>query len=113
VAGTMNGLESSWADELERQRLAGEIAWWSYEPVTLKLAEQRCTYKPDFMVMDCEGLIEFHETKGYFEDKAKVKMKVASDKFPMFVFRLIFRRAKKDGGGFNVSVFGPEVESGG
>lgn len=106
--GTMNGLEKAWAAELEAQKDRGEIVRWYYEPCNFRLA-RKCFYNPDFMVITKEGYVEFHETKGYFEEQSKVRLKVVSEKFPEFVFRLIQKRRKKDGGGFSVEIVGPAL----
>ena len=49
------------------------------------------------MVLTADGVLEIHETKGFMQDDANVKLKVAACSFP-FVFRLVKRAAKKDGG---------------
>lgn len=96
--GTMNGLESAFSLELTRRVNAGELLWWRFEGITLKLApDTRLT--PDFATQTPDGEIVLYETKGFMEDDAHVKLKVASATFP---FRIIVvkKRAKKDGGGF-------------
>jgi hypothetical protein len=107
--GVMNGLEKAWSLELDAKQAAGEIIRWDFEPCTLRLAFGRCTYKPDFLVITKEGYVEFHETKGHFENESKVRLKVAADRYPEFVFRLIQKRRKKDGGGFEQTIFGPAL----
>lgn len=84
----MNGLESRYAKTLEGQRIAGEIRSWRYEALTLKLAN-KTTYTPDFLVVTADGYIECHETKGFFRDDAKVKIKVAACEFPEIRFLLV------------------------
>jgi len=79
--GAMNKLETRYAAELEARRLAGEIASWSFEPEKLRLAD-RTFYEPDFRVVLADGLIEFHEVKGFWEDDARVKVKVAAEQHP-------------------------------
>lgn len=104
----MNGLEKAWAAKLAQQKDAGEIVRFYYEPCNFRLAH-KCFYKPDFMVITKEGFVEFHETKGYFEEQSKVRLKVVSEKYPEFVFRLIQKRTKKEGGGFEQTIFGPAL----
>jgi len=41
-----------------------------------------------------EDRIELHETKGFMRDDAAVKLKVAADKFPEFLFVLV-KKIKK------------------
>lgn len=93
-AGQMNKLETSYAAELERMRLSGEVFAWMYEPVGLRLAD-RCTYNPDFLVILADGTVEFHETKGFWEEDALVKIKVAAQTFPFFVFRAFQWKSKQ------------------
>jgi hypothetical protein len=85
--GRMNKAEEMYAADLEIRRRAGEVAWWAFEPIKLRLAD-RTYYTPDFMVMLSYGLIEFHEVKGHAEDDAMVKIKAAAAQFWMFRFLL-------------------------
>lgn len=103
--GTMNKTESAYARHLESQCATGEIVWWKFEGLTLKLAKDT-RYTPDFCVMTRDGCIEFHEVKGFFEDDAKVKVKVAAEMFP-FIFRLVRAKPQKHGGGFEIAEVQP------
>lgn len=98
--GEMNKTEALYALSLVAEKSAGTIAEFWFEAMTFKLAPDT-RYTPDFMVMLPDGLIEFREVKGFMEDDAWVKIKVAAEKFP-FAFSLIRKRAKKDGGGWDV-----------
>lgn len=91
VPGVMNGTESKYALHLEAKRIAGEIFAYSFETITLKLADG-CRYTPDFVVINRELEIEFHEVKGFWQDDARVKIKVAASKFP---FRFVGVQYKK------------------
>ena len=102
--GTMNGLESLYSKFLDDQPLR-----WTFEAVTLKLAPDT-RYTPDFMVVNADSEIEFHEVKGFMEDDAWVKLKVAAERFPEFHFVLIRRKAKKDGGGWDIKRVGSTKE---
>jgi len=88
VKDGMNSLERRYADHLLSLQLAGEILSFSFERHNLKLAD-RTYYKPDFEVMLTDGTIEFHEVKGFMRDDANVKIKVAAQQFPQYVFRLV------------------------
>jgi len=66
-----------------------------FERIKLKLAD-RTYYTPDFMVLRSDGSLEMHEVKGFWEDDARVKIKVAAEQFPVFRFVA----AKKKGGGW-------------
>lgn len=96
--GTMNKTEARYADRLEQMKAAGEILWYDFDVITFRLAK-KCTYTPDFLVMLSDGTLECHECKGFWADDAKVKIKVAADKFP-FRFVAMKERAKKHGGGW-------------
>lgn len=86
--GQMNKTEARYADELELRLKAGEIEWYGFEAVRLKLAANT-TYTPDFMVITKDGVVEMHEVKGFWTSSARVKTKVAADKFWMFRFRAL------------------------
>lgn len=100
----MNKLERAWSEQLDVDKSAGLILWYKYEGITLKLAPDT-RYTPDFAVMESDGTMRFDETKGFMQDDAHVKIKVAAEMFP-FVFRIITRKAKKDGGAWEVKEVG-------
>lgn len=85
--GRMNKTEQRYADDVLTPLLrAGEIIDWKFEALKLRLAD-RTFYDTDFFVQLPCGLIEIHEVKGFMEDDAAVKIKVAADQFP-FTFKL-------------------------
>lgn len=96
--GAMNKTEAAYGQHLEALRQAGEIDWYAFEPIKLRLADNTF-YTPDFGVMAKDGVLELHEVKGFWEDDARVKIKVAADKFP-FRFVAVKAEAKKRGGGW-------------
>ncbi|MFQ1753542.1 DUF1064 domain-containing protein [Aeromonas veronii] len=69
IPGTMNKTEQAYADHLRLLMLA-----------------DKTFYTPDFMVVRKDGLIELHEVKGFWEDDARVKIKVAAKQHWMFTF---------------------------
>ena len=88
-AGQMNKTEAAYASYLEILKRAGEIQEYWFQPIKLKVAENRCTYEPDFMVLTKTGNVELHEVKGakvIFRDDAKVKCRIIAEKYP---FKLI------------------------
>ena len=99
VPGEMNGLEKDYAAYLEAQKALGLIKEYQFENIKLKISKG-CYYTPDFMVIDKEGFVEFHEVKGsrgrkgekkpFYEDDALVKLKATSDKFPFF-FTMVYK----------------------
>jgi hypothetical protein len=71
-----------------------------FEPVKLRLAAATF-YTPDFMVTRDDGEIVFHEVKGgWWEDDARVKIKVAAEMYPEF--RFIAAVVKKRGGKYEL-----------
>jgi len=97
----MNKTEAEYAAMLQARKTCGEILWWQYEAVTLKLADNT-RYTPDFLVMLADGTLEIHETKGGFvREDGWVKLKIAAALFP-FRFFLCQKRAKKAGGGWQI-----------
>lgn len=102
-SGVMNRTEELYAKTLEEKRLAGDVLWYKFEGITLKLAEGS-RYTPDFVVMTSSGNLEFHEVKSIWIGDAKTKVKVAASLFPMR-FLAVYKLPKKDGGGWKVEEF--------
>ena len=105
--GEMNQTEAAYAWVLEGRKRLGEIAWYKFEGIKLRLADN--TFLTiDFSVMLANGELEMHEVKGagaIFQDDAKVKVKVAAEMYP-FRFIVAIPRAKKNGGGWETTVYG-------
>lgn len=80
----MNKTEAAYSQHLEWRLQGGEILWYLFEGMKFRLAP-KTFYTPDFAVMNVDGTIELHEVKGFWEDDARVKIKVAADMFP-FLF---------------------------
>ena len=93
VVGGMNKTEAAYPDHLGLRQMSGEVAWFAFEAVKLRLAD-KTFYTPDFAVMLADGTIEQHEVKGFWEDDARVKIKVAAAMFP---FRFIGVQKDKTG----------------
>lgn len=85
--GTMNRTEARYAQHLSLRQKAGEIEWFAYEAIKLRLAA-KTFLTVDFFVMLTGGELEAHELKGVMEDDAAVKLKVAAAMYP-FRFLLI------------------------
>ena len=96
--GGMNKTEARYAQELQLMQRAGLIRWHGFEALKLRLADNTF-YTPDFAVVAQDGVLEMHEVKGFWEDDARVKIKVAASLFP---FRFVAVRAipKRKGGGW-------------
>lgn len=101
--GTMNKTEAAYAATLDSRRHAGEVAWFKFEGVKLRLADNTF-YTPDFAVMLVDGALEMHEVKGFWQDDARAKIKIAADLYPIR-FVAVRVKSKKEGGGWGVEEF--------
>lgn len=108
-AGQMNKMEAEYREYLRPRLNVGEILAIDYERITFKLADDT-RYTPDFFLLMADGTIELHEVKGFLEDDAWVKIKVAAEQHPWFTFRLVRKQAKKHGGGWEVKAVGGAKE---
>lgn len=102
-SGKMNKTEAAYAEHLKMKQAAGEILWWRFEGLKFRLADNTF-YTPDFAVLCADGTLEAHEVKGYWQDDAKVKIKIAAEMYPLR-FVAIYARPKKDGGGWRMEEF--------
>lgn len=80
-AGEMNKTEKAYDLVLKQRQLAGDIHWYRFEAVKLRLAKATF-YTADFFVMALDGVLEVHEVKGFWTDDARVKTKVAAAEYP-------------------------------
>jgi hypothetical protein len=91
--GEMNKTEAAYAQQLAARMHIGEIDWFEFEAIKLRLAGAKlCFYTPDFAVW-AGGALELHEVKGFWTDDARVKIKVAAAAFPWARFVAV-RRVK-------------------
>jgi hypothetical protein len=98
-SGRMNKTEQAYDQVLKIRQRAGEVAWYKFEAINLRLADNTF-YKPDFFVMLSDGTLEVHEVKGHWTDDARVKIKVAADLYP-----LRFVAIKRVGGDWKTEEF--------
>ncbi|MEX3967288.1 hypothetical protein AB4Y42_34525 [Paraburkholderia sp. EG286B] len=84
--GRQNKTETAYEDEVLKPQLhAGEILWYRFEAIKLRLAD-RTFITIDFPVITAAGQLEFREVKGRWTDDARAKTKAAASQFP---FRFI------------------------
>lgn len=81
----MNKTEAAYARHLEALKLAGDVRWFDFECIKLRLADDT-QYITDFAVMTRDDVLEIHEVKGFWRDDARVKIKVAAANFPFRFF---------------------------
>jgi len=101
--GQRNKTEAAYEAQLELRKKAGEVLWYRFEGLKLRLADNTF-YTPDFAVMPADGFLELHEVKGFWQDDARVKIKVAAEMYP-FRFLAVKARSKKNGGGWELEDF--------
>lgn len=83
--GEMNRLEVEYYSYLDMLKTIGEVHGFCFESLKFKLAD-KTFYTPDFLVIRSDGSVEIHETKGFWEDDARVKIKVVAEQHPWFTF---------------------------
>ncbi|PIT67603.1 DUF1064 domain-containing protein [Snodgrassella alvi] len=102
--GQKNKTEQAYELEVLKPAMQdGSISWYLFEGVKLRLADNTF-YTPDYCVMRSDGTMEMHEVKGFWQDDARVKIKVAADMYPL-KFIAVKRRTKKNGGGWSIEEF--------
>ena len=97
----MNQWEAAFArEELEPRRLIGEIQWYGFEAMKIRLADG-AHYTPDFAVLESSGALWFAEIKGFAREAAVVRFKVAAETTP-FEFRMCRKKKIAEGGGWEL-----------
>jgi hypothetical protein len=98
-SSSMNKTEAAYARRLAYLRSVGEVRWYEFEALKLRLGN-RCWYTPDFLVVVADGTLELHEVKAMWSDRpgyrddARVKIRAAAERFP---FRFVGAYQKRDG----------------
>jgi hypothetical protein len=77
----MNATEAAYDAYLRQQQYAGLILWHRFEAIKLRLADGSY-FTPDFCVVTAEREFQCHETKGFWREAARVRIKVAAGLFP-------------------------------
>lgn len=107
VRNPMNATESAYAQILGLAQKVGEVTWWSFECVKIRVGHD-CWLTPDFLVQYADGHLELHDTKGtkkrkskrgptktyYAEEDAVVKARAIGENFPIPIF-FVFRNGQE------------------
>lgn len=103
--GEKNSTEQKFEDDWLRPRLmAGEILWYRFEGIKLRLADNTFL-TVDYAVLPADGVLTMIDVKGaraIVQDDARVKMKVAAEQYP-FLFQMAY---PTKGGGWTVEAVG-------
>lgn len=92
----MNKTERAYSDHLAARQAVGEVAWFKFEGVKLRLAEL-LFLTVDFAVMLADGSLQMHEVKGakvVFMEDARAKIRMAAEIYP-FVFVVAYPLNRK------------------
>lgn len=77
--------EANYARFLNFLKAKGKIVGWAYEAKTFDFEKvkrgTRC-YTPDFRVEQLDGSIEWHEVKGWMDDKSRVRLERMAKFYP-------------------------------
>lgn len=105
--GEMNSIEAEYARLLDARKASGEILDWKYEAIRLRIAfgNKPAWFKPDFWIVYADGSQHAHETKGWWRDAARVRIKVAAGVYSWIKFVGVRKLKKKDGGGWEFEDF--------
>ena len=78
-------LERDWARYLQLLKEHEEIGAWEYEPEVFyfeSIKRGTRSYTPDFRVTHNDGSIEYHEVKGWMDQKSRTKLKRMAKYYP-------------------------------
>ena len=84
--------EANYARYLNWLQGQGLIAEWEYEPKTFRFRgiQRGCVdYKPDFRVISIDCVVEWHEVKGYMDQRSRTKLKRMAKYYPNERVRII------------------------
>ena len=96
-----SGWEMKYAAFLETLKKGKGIKDWTYEEDTFWFEEIKRgvrSYTPDFKIYFSDGKHEYHEVKGWMDDKSKTKLKRMKKYHPKETVTVIDQQAMKDMG---------------
>lgn len=70
--------EANWARYLNCLLAAGQVSGWEFESETFEFAGIRRGarfYTPDFKVTNADGTVEYHEIKGWMDQRSQTKLR--------------------------------------
>jgi len=82
-SGKMNKTEKRYELECLVPNRPDIYSSWRFESIKFRLADNTY-YTPDFVVITNDGMMEVHEVKGFWQDDARVKIKVFAEMYPEF-----------------------------
>ncbi len=88
--------EANWARYLNWLAKIQEIQGWRYEPETFEfvgIKRGSRFYTPDFRVVNKDGSVEYHEIKGYMDERSATKLKRMAKYYPAIKLILVDQAA--------------------
>jgi len=102
VGGSKYFFKSSWevvyARYLQYLVEIKKIVSWTYEPKTFwfeKIKRGTRSYTPDFFVTNMDGSTEYHEVKGWYDNRSKTKIKRMGLYYPDIKVILVLKNTYK------------------
>lgn len=83
--------EANYGRYLQYLKEHNVIAEWVHEPKTFIFKDGK-TFLPDFMVINKDGFVEFHEVKGWNDDRSKHHFDAMKENFPNEHLVVIFSK---------------------
>lgn len=86
--------EANYARFLEIEKSEGRIANWEHEPLYFKFEKEKTgsvCFLPDFRVTKLDGAIEYHEVKGWFDERSIETLTRMKIHFPSMILIVIPR----------------------
>ncbi len=77
--------EANWARYLTWLQTLGEVLEWDFEPETFEfkgIKRGARFYTPDFRVKNAGGSVEYHEIKGWMDQRSRTKLKRMAKYYP-------------------------------
>ena len=90
-----SGWEANYARYLKWLVSKNQIKCFEYEPDTFWFEEIKRgvrSYLPDFKVTNNDGSIEYHEVKGYMDDKSKTKIARMAKYYPQIKLIIVDKK---------------------
>lgn len=99
ISGTRIFFRSRWEANygryLQALKESKQIKDWIYEPKTFIFKDGK-TFLPDFEVINYNGSIEYHEVKGWNDERSKHHLQAMREDFPNEKLIVIFSKQYKD-----------------
>lgn len=87
--------EANYAMYLQFLKEKGEITEWVHEPKTFVFTDGRA-FVPDFEVILPNGQIEYHEVKGWYDDRSRHHIELMKEQFPGEKLIIVFSKEYKE-----------------